>query len=348
MSISEYCAVERNQHSRECSWSNKIDIADSFTEMEQINGHCQRTCSEEDNEKITLNVSGHVVVTTKQTLLKYPQTKLGRLATNHHPQAVHYFDADVAVFREVMEYYRTGELHTPPNVCNSVLSRELRSWEISCDVISDCCQDNGISETELECQFAWFEKRIEPAGQTLSYRDNIWYFLTDPIGPHTKFRMASKLWMIFYIGLVLVKCGLTSVLTLPRDAFNMSQVTFQTQLEYIYRGNESCEAMVESIGHLKKIPGLVGLDMGIVVIFGIEIIVRLLCCPRKAQFFKSFNIIDLVTTSLEVVCYFLFYMPSYASPSDLGCRIASAIQACLYAVVQLRIYRVFKLALIYR
>ena len=59
---------------------------------------------------IKLYVSGVTFITKKATILKYPNTKLGRLVEMKHTQTEFYFDTDERAFCEVLHFYRTGKL----------------------------------------------------------------------------------------------------------------------------------------------------------------------------------------------------------------------------------------------
>ena len=68
-------------------------------------------------DSIKLYVSGVTFITKKATILKYPNTKLGRLVEMKHTQTEFYFDTDERAFREVLHFYRTGKLHIPGDMC---------------------------------------------------------------------------------------------------------------------------------------------------------------------------------------------------------------------------------------
>ena len=55
------------------------------------------------------------------------------------PQPVYFFDRDPEIFRFVLDYYRTGELHLPTNICGPFVRKELIFWGIDESLIDPCC-----------------------------------------------------------------------------------------------------------------------------------------------------------------------------------------------------------------
>ena len=61
----------------------------------------------------------------------------------------YFFDRDPNSFVAIMNYYRTGYLHTPKNVCGNMFCEELKFWGIDELEINPCCW-TGYS-AELDC-----------------------------------------------------------------------------------------------------------------------------------------------------------------------------------------------------
>lgn len=84
------------------------------------------------NDRVTLNVGGVRHETYKATLKKIPATRLSRLTealVNYDPVLNEYFyDRHPDVFAQVLNYYRTGKLHYPTDVCGPLFEEELEFW----------------------------------------------------------------------------------------------------------------------------------------------------------------------------------------------------------------------------
>uniref|UniRef100_A0A915A415 BTB domain-containing protein n=1 Tax=Parascaris univalens TaxID=6257 RepID=A0A915A415_PARUN len=81
--------------------------------------------------RVILNVGGVRHETYKHTLKKIPATRLSRLTTNlanYDPVLNEYFfDRHPGVFAQILNYYRTGKLHYPLDVCGPLFEEELKA-----------------------------------------------------------------------------------------------------------------------------------------------------------------------------------------------------------------------------
>lgn len=100
------------------------------------------------DEHIVLNVGGKRYETFKGTLKSIPDTRLAWVAGQApHETAPEYdsrrkeffFDRHSAVFEEILNYYRTGKLHCPRNVCSAVIEEEFSFWGIDETQMEACC-----------------------------------------------------------------------------------------------------------------------------------------------------------------------------------------------------------------
>ncbi|GFV81591.1 potassium voltage-gated channel protein Shaw [Trichonephila clavipes] len=82
--------------------------------------------------RVVLNVGGIRHETYKTTLRKIPATRLSRLTealANYDPVLNEYFfDRHPGVFGQILNYYRTGKLHYPTDVCGPLFEEELEFW----------------------------------------------------------------------------------------------------------------------------------------------------------------------------------------------------------------------------
>ena len=112
----------------------------------------------DDNERIILNVGGTRHETYKTTLKTLPGTRLALLASDSDIDSVldqlqqvpgfieynartneYFFDRHPGVFAYVLNYYRTGKLHCPADVCGPLFEEELSFWGIDETDVEPCC-----------------------------------------------------------------------------------------------------------------------------------------------------------------------------------------------------------------
>ncbi|KAK3095421.1 hypothetical protein FSP39_014463 [Pinctada imbricata] len=92
---------------------------------------------------IIFNIGGTKFETYKSTLFKQPNSPLADdafLQRNYREETHDYFfDRDPDVFKAILNYLRTGELHIPSHLCGPAVKRELQFWGVEDDVIQKCC-----------------------------------------------------------------------------------------------------------------------------------------------------------------------------------------------------------------
>lgn len=95
--------------------------------------------------KLTLNVSGRHYEAWMQTIERFPDTLLGSAEREYFRDSdtgEYFFDRDPELFRYILNYYRTGRIHLPRDVCLTAFVDELAFFGIRTDVISDCCHED--------------------------------------------------------------------------------------------------------------------------------------------------------------------------------------------------------------
>jgi len=93
--------------------------------------------------RVVLNIGGTRFETCKNILKKIPATRLSRLnetLVNYDPICNEYFfDRHPGVFSQILNYYRTGKLHYPNNVCGPLFESELEFWGLDSNQVEPCC-----------------------------------------------------------------------------------------------------------------------------------------------------------------------------------------------------------------
>ncbi|VDD82606.1 unnamed protein product [Mesocestoides corti] len=97
----------------------------------------------DSEHRVILNVGGIRHETYKATLKKIPATRLSRLTealANYDPLLNEYFfDRHPGVFAQILNYYRTGKLHYPTDVCGPLFEEELEFWGLDSNQVEPCC-----------------------------------------------------------------------------------------------------------------------------------------------------------------------------------------------------------------
>ncbi|KAF6022639.1 hypothetical protein EB796_019052 [Bugula neritina] len=269
--------------------------------------------NKENPSSVIINISGQRFVTSTTTLLKYPDTRLGKLVQQPLNATAFTFEGDAEIFKEVLKFYITGDLHCPKNVCMSDFKNHLEFWGIDEKYISECCSGELAEERELEKQFKMFERRIQVTGPLHGYRRvryNIWCFLTDPFGPDTKWKAASKIWAIFYF-LVMVSSSVYIVLYSINDLWQNGRLQENDSIDFsALNDTEFC------IWYTNRQFSLTGilmstLNLVITFFFVTEIFIRFISCLDKKFFFKSTNSLDFFISILEVFSFVYQSMLDY-------------------------------------
>nr|XP_041568942.1 potassium voltage-gated channel subfamily C member 1 isoform X1 [Taeniopygia guttata] len=300
-----------------------------------------------ERDKVVINVGGVRHETYRSTLQTLPGTRLAGLA---EPGAAARFDYDAgagefffdrhpAVFAYVLNYYRTGKLHCPADVCGPLFEEELAFWGIDETDVEACCWMNYRQHRDAEEALDSFEspegpgppepaepKRLcleegRPAGWWRRWRPRLWALFEDPYSS----RMARY---VAFASLFFILISITTFCLETHEAFN--RVINKT--ETVTTGNETGTQVaveVETEPFLTYVEGLC------VVWFTFEFLMRVSFCPDKRDFIKSsLNIID-----------FVAILPFYLEVGlrGLSSKAAKDVLGFLRVVRFVRILRIFKL-----
>ncbi|KAK3733950.1 hypothetical protein QZH41_010765, partial [Actinostola sp. cb2023] len=277
------------------------------------------------NERVTINIGGFRHNTFLSTLKAIPDTRLSWMAENHpncseYDQVLgeYFFDRHPRIFSEVLNYYRTGKLHCPVDICSTLFQEELSYWGISDRDMEPCCWVHYKRQITTEETLKSFhlenarklDSREKRPGNTLAslfgtdthwrqrwhrLRPKVWSFLDDP---HT-----SKASWVF----ILMCC-----------LFILVSVT------------QFCLATVPSIRQDQSAMKILRLMDTITSIwFTIEFVLRLAFCPKFTSFIKNpMNWVD-----------FMAIVPFYFRMVNLEDKIS-----WLILMRTLRIFKVFSLS----
>ncbi|XP_067948834.1 potassium voltage-gated channel protein Shaw-like [Watersipora subatra] len=296
--------------------------------------------SAETPNKIIINVSGHRFVTTYRTLNRRPNTKLGSLRLAN--QSEHFFDKDVAVFTEVLQFQRTGELHTPKDRCREAFLKEVKFWRLGEEHLASCCRmHETFKDQSLEKQFTWFEKTIKPHGE-ITKRHRVWYFLTDPTGPYTKHRMAAQLWMLCYTLLTCSEIINTAIFTIPSKIAELNVTENATFDNVMSSSLQNPCPTAKTYIKANDSSGQSIFQLVLSTVFMVEILIKFVSCPMKSIFWRSFNAVDFAICTynflLKAISFVLNQTELYPQENQL-CKAFNIGLVIIYFAVQLKTIR---------
>uniref|UniRef100_A0A3B5LMN1 BTB domain-containing protein n=1 Tax=Xiphophorus couchianus TaxID=32473 RepID=A0A3B5LMN1_9TELE len=309
------------------------------------------TCSASDSEKIVINCGGIRHETYRSTLKTLPGTRLSWLTEpdafsnfDYDPKSDEFFfDRHPATFAFILNYYRTGKLHCPNDVCGPLFEEELAFWGIDETDVEACCWMNYRQHRDAEEALDSFEtpepdvpeddpaltggvdgdlKRLcmQEDGRKATWwevwQPRMWALFEDPYS--SKYARYVALASLFFILL-----SISTFCLETHEAFN----TIYNKTENVTTGNIVYEVVTD--GWLTYVEGVC------VIWFTIEVVARVIFCPDKAEFFRStLNIIDFVA----IVPFYL-----EVALSGLSSKTAKDVLSFLRVVRFVRILRIFKL-----
>lgn len=86
-----------------------------------------------------INVGGQIFEVFEDTCMNILNTKLIKCLVDHRTDQIIFIDRDPICFSAVLNFYRTGRLHTPPNICLAFFEEELDFWGIHEEFLEPCC-----------------------------------------------------------------------------------------------------------------------------------------------------------------------------------------------------------------
>ncbi|XP_055519245.1 potassium voltage-gated channel subfamily C member 1-like isoform X1 [Leucoraja erinacea] len=302
----------------------------------------------EENDKIVINVGGIKHETYRSTLKTLPGTRLSWLTEpdafsnfDYDPKTDEFFfDRHPSVFAYVLNYYRTGKLHCPADVCGPLFEEELAFWGIDETDVEACCWMNYRQHRDAEEALDSFEapepedeeegdlKRLclqEDSGRKLGWwkklQPKVWALFEDPYSSKAARYVA-------FASLFFILISITTFCLETHEAFNH----LVNRTHTVVRGNVTM--VVEDVG-IETEAFLTYVEGMCVIWFTFEFLMRILFCPNKKEFIKcSLNIID-----------FVAILPFYLEVglSGLSSKAAKDVLGFLRVVRFVRILRIFKL-----
>uniref|UniRef100_A0A5S6QXS3 BTB domain-containing protein n=1 Tax=Trichuris muris TaxID=70415 RepID=A0A5S6QXS3_TRIMR len=270
------------------------------------------------DERVILNVGGIRHETYKATLKKIPATRLSRLTealANYDPVLNEYFfDRHPAVFAQILNYYRTGKLHYPTDVCGPLFEEELEFWGLDANQVEPCCWMTYTQYRDTQETLAVLERLDvdsdlhdeEAVAKRFGWEDD---YLSGNLSWWQ--RLKPKVWALFdepYSSTSAKVIAVTSVFTICVSILSFCLKThpdFRIPVleSYVYNSSSGLARFSTSKGlvvdkeRTQPHSAFFVIEAVCNTWFTLEILIRFVFCPSKVLFFKSpINVIDLVAT----------------------------------------------------
>ncbi|EFO27392.2 hypothetical protein LOAG_01086 [Loa loa] len=264
--------------------------------------------------RVILNVGGIRHETYTHVLKKIPATRLSRLTTNlanYDPVLNEYFfDRHPGVFSMILNYYRTGKLHYPTNVCGPLFEDELEFWGLDSNQVEPCCwmtytQHRDTQETlavieglDLDADPPTQEETAKKFGWEDDYysgnlskwqqlKPMVWAMFDEPWSSQYAKMISSS--SVFFIIVNIISFVLKT-----HPAFQIPSITVSYNREV---GNDDTQSIATFKQCTNAHPAFFYIDLICNIYFSAELIVRVIFAPSLQRFVKSpITVVDLLAT----------------------------------------------------
>ncbi|CAJ0933663.1 unnamed protein product, partial [Mesorhabditis belari] len=265
------------------------------------------------DERIVINVGGHRHETYAATLKKIPATRLSRLTpslANYDALLNEYFfDRHPGVFAQILNYYRTGKMHYPTDVCGPLFEEELHYWGLDASDTEPCCwmqllhakdtqetlavldrmdvdreDDPQLREMDTMKKFGWEEDFYQgKRSKWMTIKPRMWALFDEPYSSQYA-KIVAGISVAFIVVSIVSFCLKThQSFRIPVLHGRASNNTLRS-FGIVRQSTEPHSAF----GQIEFICN---------IWFTMELAIRFVFCPSKIGFFRSpINAIDLVAT----------------------------------------------------
>lgn len=115
-----------------------------------------KNTSKEVKDRIIINCGGKRFQPYLSTLKNIPDLPLSKIIDNKTKldfdaeTGEYFFDRHPAVFAQVLNYFQTGKLHCPRNLCGPLFEQELAYWGIDEQQMESCCWSNYTKHRDAQ------------------------------------------------------------------------------------------------------------------------------------------------------------------------------------------------------
>lgn len=313
----------------------------------------QITADMDIENRIILNVGGTRFETYKTILKKIPATRLSRLTealVNYDPATNEYFfDRHPGVFSQILNYYRTGKLHYPINVCGPLFEEELEFWGLDSNQVEPCCWKTYTKHRQTEETLSMLDRLNIDVEKTSKHDLMIKFGLDDHLTlRNSKLEYLNRIkpiiWQLFeepkssipatIIASIQISMIVMSVLILWLETYSDSKIKVIKFDRQFQRTNNITQREFESFRLIdyNLMSYLIPLEYISVSWFIIDMTVRLIVSPNKIEFMHNIdNICDFIATSWAVIDFFLqIFIKSFLLQSFQVIRVIRLLRLLSY------------------
>ncbi|CAF3660320.1 unnamed protein product [Adineta steineri] len=291
------------------------------------------TASNNNESRVVLNVGGMRFETQRATLKKLPATRLSKLT----PQLSYYdpvlneyfFDRHPGAFTQILNYYRTGKLHYPTNVCGPLFEDELSFWGIQREEVEPCCwmtytKFRSTQETLQTLDSLELDTVRSTAGDIVKkfgWQNDFHLVTTGRLKLHQRIR--SIIWQIFeeprsskaskVVALISIFFILLSITTFIIRTLPIFEIIEYDFIDVYVDANTTEKTPLYNTQRKDAIAGFNNVEWICNSWFTFEIVLRFIVAPSKKAFVVSIlNWIDFLGTFLFFFTYILYDVYNYA------------------------------------
>ncbi|GMS79685.1 hypothetical protein PENTCL1PPCAC_1860 [Pristionchus entomophagus] len=303
------------------------------------------TDEEGDPMFLRLNIGGAPFILLVDAILRAESTGfLAKFVQLTHPSRVqvadgflrheqaYFFQRSPTAFDAVFQYYSSGVVHRPSEVCPASFLAELEFWRISHEHVGSCCADVVPRPKEAEKEEEKVDDNTFDNMMFGKLRRRMWTFLERPGSSMQakSFELSSTLFVLI------------SVMGLSFGTIPDFQVT-----HYMPAHNETIVLpsgrvkIVEKIEEMRvEHPAFVFTERICIAFFTVEYSLRLFAAPRKLRFMmKPLNLVDL----LAIVPFYLELILTLCGVDDKKLRDLRWAFLVVRILRVLRVIRIIKL-----
>ncbi|VDD90253.1 unnamed protein product [Enterobius vermicularis] len=255
----------------------------------------------DNDHRIILNVGGVRHETYAHVLKKIPATRLSRLTpnlANYDPVLNEYFfDRHPGVFSMILNYYRTGKLHYPTNVCGPLFEEELEDTQETLAIIESLDLDKDPpTQEEIAKRFGWEDDYYSNnLSKWQQFKPRIWSLFDEPwSSKYSRVSLAFNSTTFFYS---LVICSDKQI------NYNSNKIkTFNNDIQRGYLSGFGDEENFTPVQTFKQNtgthPAFFYIDLICNLYFTVELAARMIFAPSLSRFLCfPITLIDLSATA---------------------------------------------------